>query len=287
MSQSFLLKDFGIKGFKLVKTEFTDTGNILYIDYRANKKHRCSVCASTDVHPRGKVTRRFKTVPIGRKPVFISLAIPRVVCLNCQYLRQVKVPFAQEWRRHTKSFERLVIELSACMTIQDIAHYLQVGWETVKEIQKENLQKRFRKIDLKHLKRIAIDEIAIQKGHRYLTIVLDLKSGAVVYVGDGKGADALNPFWQQLKQSKATIEAVAIDMSPAYISAVKDHLPKTTLVFDHFHVVKLFNDKLSEFRRDYHRELTDKMQKKVLKGARWLLLKNPENLQEKKTRSIG
>ena len=70
-------------------------------------------------------------------------------------------------------------------------------------------------------------------------------------------------------------------MSPAYIQAVKRHLKHAAIVFDHFHVVKLFNDKLSEFRRDLQRD-ADKIEKPVLKGTRWLLLKNPENLDDKR-----
>ena len=87
------------------------------------------------------------------------------------------------------------------------------------------------------------------KGHRYLTVVLDLVSGAVVFVGDGKGADALKPFWKRLRRHKAKIKAVAMDMSPAYHEAVSTHLPRATIVFDHFHVIKLFNEKLSDLRR--------------------------------------
>jgi len=79
------------------------------------------------------------------------------------------------------------------------------------------------------LKQIAIGEISIGKGHRYLTIVLDLKSGAVVYVGESKGAEALKRFWKILKRQKVHIEAVATDLSPAYISAVQSHLPKAVL----------------------------------------------------------
>ncbi len=133
---------------------------------------------------------------------------------------------------------------------------------------------------MSHLRRIAIDEIAIAKGHRYLTIVLDLQSGAVVFVGDGKGGDALKPFWKRQRRCHAKIEAVAIDMSPAYIDAVSTHLPNAKIVFDHFHVIKLFNDKLSRLRRDLYHEAIDTLQKKVLKGTRWLLLKNPENLDD-------
>src|SRR5947208_2703615 len=79
---------------------------------------------------------------------------------------------------------------------------------------------------VQHVRHVAIDEIAIAKGHRYLTVVLDLDSGAVVFVGDGKGAKALQPFWKRLRPSKAKIEAVAMDMSAAYCGAVSTHLPK-------------------------------------------------------------
>jgi transposase len=111
---------------------------------------------------------------------------------------------------------------------------------------------------------------------------LDLDSGAVVHVGDGKGTDALKPFWRRLVRSGATIQAVAIDMSPAYIAAVSDNVPEAAVVFDRFHIVKLFNDKLSDYRRDLYHKLTSQSDRIVLKGTRWLLLKNPENLDAEK-----
>ena len=162
-------------------------------------------------------------------------------------------------------------------TITDVAHHLQISWDVIKGIQKRNLQKRFGKINLKNVRRLAIDEIAVQKGHRYLTVVMDLDSGAVVFVGDGKGADALLPFWIQLKKSRAVVEAVAADMSEAYGSAVRENLPNVVLVLDHFNVVKAFQEKLTDLRRDLYSKATEDA-KDVLKGSRWLLLKNPENL---------
>ena len=110
-------------------------------------------------------------------------------------------------------------------------------------------------------------------------MVLNLLSGAVVFVGDGKGADALKPFWKRLRGSHAKIEAVAIDMSVAYISAVRNNLKRAVLVFDHFHVIKLMNDKLSALRRQLYLTAAGK---KLLKGISWLLLMNPENLDPKK-----
>ena len=140
----------------------------------------------------------------------------------------------------------------------------------------------FSRPKLRHLRQIAIDEISVGKGHRYVTVVLDLESGAVVYVGDGKGADALLLFWRRLRAAHANIEAVATDMSPAYIDAVTTHLPSATLVFDRFHIMKLYNEKLSQLRRDLQREAVDGPMKKSIKGTRWLLVKNPENLDKSK-----
>jgi transposase len=164
------------------------------------------------------------------------------------------------------------------MTIKDVADHLGITWDVIKEIQKRNLQRRFGKPKLKHLRQIAIDEISVGKGHHYVTVVLDLDSGAVVHVGDGKGGAALEPFWKRLRASGAKIKAVATDMSPAYIDAVTTHLPNATLVFDRFHVIKLYNEKLSDLRRDLYRQLEDTTQKDVLKGIRWLLLKRHEHL---------
>jgi len=193
-------------------------------------------------------------------------------------VRQMPLDFADERRSYTKAFERYVLELSRHMTIRDVAWHLQVGWDLVKDIQQRYLSRKFRRIKLRALRQIAIDEIAIGRGQRYLTVVLDLHSGTVVFVGDGKGVEALKPFWKRLKRSRARIEAVAIDMSPAYICAVETHLPQAVLVFDHFHILQLFHEKLSDLRRKLYREATEQVHKKVLKGTRWLLLKNPENL---------
>ncbi|HPJ95751.1 MAG TPA: ISL3 family transposase [Syntrophales bacterium] len=156
---------------------------------------------------------------------------------------------------------RYALELSKHMTIRDVARHLSVSWDVIKDVQKRDLTRRFSKPCLKDLQRIAIDEISVRKGHQYLTVVLDMISGAVIFVGNGKGSDALEPFWKRVRRAKAKIEAVAMDMSPAYISAVTSHLPNAATVFDHFHVINLFNDRLSDLRRDLYHEVKDRLQK--------------------------
>jgi transposase len=276
MSTSLLYHGFGIRGYQHMSTKY-EGGAVIFTVGQDPSKLTCSSCGAKQVSPKGQVWRRFRSLPIGRKPVLVVLAIRRVYCLACGVVRQAKIGFADPRRTYTKGFERYALELCRHMTILDVARHLGVSWDVIKDIQKRNLQKRFSRPRLKHLRLIAIDEITIGKGHRYLTIVLDLETGAAVFVGDGKGADALLPLWKRLKRSRAKIKAVAIDMSPAYIAAVSEHLPQATVVFDHFHVIKLFNDKLSDLRRTLYRQARAQ-DKKVMKGTRWLLLKNPENL---------
>lgn len=276
MSTSLLYHAFGLRGYRYVSTSYLE-GQVVF-QVEANREHfRCPACGAKEVIRRGGVQRMFRSLPIGGRGVLIGVEIPRLGCA-CGAVRQMELGFAEPLRRHTKAFARYALDLSRHMTIKDVAEHLQVSWDTIKEIQRQDLQRRFGRPKLKHLRQLAIDEISIGKGHRYLTVVLDLETGAVVFVGEGKGAEALLPFWRRLRASHARIEAVAIDMSPAYIGAVRDHLPDAVIVFDHFHIIKLLNEKLSELRREMYREATDKLHKDVLKGTRWLLLKNPENL---------
>jgi transposase len=281
MSTSLLYHGFGVRDYDYVRTKYEAGGVVFVIDRKA-ETCRCVACGSANVWREGVVTRTFRTVPIGKKRIELEARIPRLACQDCGKIRQAEIGFAAPRRTYTKLFERYVLELSRKMTIKDVACHLGVGWDVVKDIQKRHLHRRFDKPKLKHLKQIAIDEISIGKGHKYLTIVMDLKSGAVVHVGKGKGGDALTAFWRRLRASHAKIEAVATDMSPAYIDAVTRHLPNAILVFDRFHVIKLYNEKLSNLRRALYNQLADSMQKDVLKGVRWLLLKRPENLDASK-----
>ena len=276
MSTSLLYHAFGLRGYRYVSTSYLE-GHVVFRIEAKPEEFRCSACGSREVVRRGSNYRTFRSVPIGRKGVLIGLEVPRLGCA-CGAVRQAELDFAEPRRRHTKAFARYALDLLRCMTIQDVARHLQVGWDTIKELQKQDLQRRFGRPKLKHLRHIAIDEISIGHCHRYLTVVLDLDSGAVVFVSEGKKAESLLPFWRRLRSSGAKIKAVAMDMSAAYIGAVRDNLPEAQIVFDHFHLIKLMNEKLSDLRREMYREAVDKLHKDVLKGTRWLLLKNPENL---------
>jgi transposase len=125
---------------------------------------------------------------------------------------------------------------------------------------------------------ISIDELSTHKGHKYVTLVVDALSGRPLFVGDGKGESALEPFWAVLgPRRRKRIQAVAIDMGKSYISAVKKNLPNAKIVFDHFHVIKLVNDTLNKLRIDVYKAASD-AQKGIIVGMKYILLRNNEDV---------
>jgi len=113
------------------------------------------------------------------------------------------------------------------------------------------------------------------------TVVLDLQRGVVVYVGKGKSGEALTKFWARLRRAKVKLEVVATDMGSPFIKSARDNQPDAVNVVDHFHVIKLYNEKLTKLRRDMQRDADNAQIKDVLKGTRWLLLMSTEKLSAK------
>lgn len=110
---------------------------------------------------------------------------------------------------------------------------------------------------------------------------MDLRTGRILYVGEGKGSDALDKFWKRIKKKGINIKYIATDLSAAFIASVYENCPNAVHVFDHFHVVKLMNEKLDAIRRaQYHME-KDINKRKVLKGTRYLLLSNGTDIFDK------
>ena len=280
MSDWMLYHVWGIRGYKVAQCQMVDRAQVLVTIEPTPQVLRCPRCGTKDVIRKGVNMRLFRGVPVGRKPVWFAAQIPRVRCERCGITRQVRIPFAEEKRRHTRQFERYALELAQITTTQHAARHLDVSWDTVRDIEARHLGKHYSKPRLRHLKRLAIDEIYLGKSVKFLTVVLDLESGAIVFIGRGKGAEALDPFWKRLHGSRARIEAVAADMSLAYALAVRQHLPDAVLVNDRFHVIKLYNEMLTKLRRELHREATTQLEKDVLKGTRWLLLKRLDNLDD-------
>jgi len=166
------------------------------------------------------------------------------------------------------------------MTIKDVSKNLGLHWNTVKDIEKQKLVRKYKKIDLRGVKHIAIDEFAIRKGHVYQTVVMDLMQSRIIYVAKDREMSSLDNFWKMVDRCKVKIEAVAMDMWPAYIGSTQANCPSAAIVFDRFHIFRKLNDAIDQTRRLLFKEEKDINKKKVIKGTRWLLLKKGVNISE-------
>lgn len=267
MDVSFMYHGFGLRTVECSRTEYKDNGIVLNVQTR-EEKLCCPECKSKKIIRNGYAIRRFRCVPIGRKAVYIDMRVQRLKCRVCGCDQQERIPFTTGKRHTTHRLERLVVDLMKMMTISETAAYLGLSWSTVKDIHKNHLKHNYASPDIRKVRFIGIDEFAVRKGHVYKTIVVDLETGHIIYVGDGKGADALDKFFRRVRKWGVNIEYVATDLSAAFISAVKKNLPEAQLVFDHFHVKKIINDKVDKLRRSlYHSKLYEE-QRDVIKGIR-------------------
>lgn len=164
------------------------------------------------------------------------------------------------------------------MTLRDVAELTALNWDTVKDIVKRRLRRDYGRIDWNGVRYLSIDEIYVGKQRGYYTLVMDLESGRILWVSQGRGKAGLRGFWPRLRRSRVRIRAVAMDMSGAYWAAVAEALPGVAVVFDKFHIIQLMNQRLDDLRRELVREAEGAM-KMVIKGTRYLLLTRAANLE--------
>lgn len=282
MSINLLEYTHELKGYQLLNYDFTGDAVIVHIS-KDPDQFRCTACSSKNVTATLVRTRIVKCLPIGTKQTRFNIKMHRLSCHACQAYQMEEVnliPKASS--RISNCLARMIIDLRKEMSIKAISKHYDIHWTTVKNIEKKHLAEKYVEINLKNIEAIGIDEVYMGKklGEKgYLTIVRDLKSGAVLHVGKGKSGACLDSFGESLKQSNSKLKYVAVDLAPSFTSWIKNNFPEATIVYDHFHVIKLMNDKVNSIRRRIMRGLEDE-EKVDLKGRRWHFNINNENLSE-------
>ena len=280
MSTSLMYHTQCVREFQHQSYQFSE-GKV--IERIVRKNFRCPECNSSAVNVYPIRTRRIQALPYGTMELYFEVDVHRIYCPKCGREFAETLPFLSHPKaRITTALERTLIELRPEMTISALSNYFQVDWRTVKACEKRHLERKYKHVKLKNIKIIGIDEITIGKDDEnktaYWTVVRDLQSGAVLHVDRGKDGDSLEGFLKRLRRSRAKIEVVAMDMGKAFIAWVKENLQGASIVFDHFHVIKLMNDKIDNVRRKVAAEMDDE-ERKVLKNQRFCLLRNEEDLK--------
>ena len=266
------------------QAEFAADHVIFHARLRKNMK-QCPCCNSFNVRIKETKERTFRMVSLGQKRTYLKIDTYKIWCQKCNTKAWVKLPFTSGKLPMTLSFIRYIIQLTAMTTLLAVARFLGLKWRTVKNIDKANLNKRAKQFSFKKLRYISIDEIAIKKGHKYMTIFTDISTGQIIHAVEGRDEEALRTFLRLLAKKAKRLKGIGIDMSAAYASSVKKHLPNVSIVFDRFHVTKLLNDTIDKIRRAEYAKCQDKGMK-VLKGQRFLLLRNFVDLDDKQKSSL-
>jgi len=250
------------------------------------ERGRCGVCGRRC--PRfdlGGGRRRWRALDLGTTLAFVEADAPRVTC-RCHGVVVCAVPWARHRSRFTRAFEDQAAWLAVNTSKSAVAQLMRVAWRTVGAIcQRVAGEAQGQRDLLDGLRRIGIDEISHRKGDRYLTVVVDHDTGRLVWAADGRGRKTVEAFFDALGQKRCKqIELVSCDMAAWIASPVADRLPDAVRCVDPFHVVMLATDALDEIRREVWNQARRSGQitaARDLKGARYALWKNPENLTDR------
>lgn len=234
----------------------------------------CHVCGqpAPAVHSN---TRKFvRDLPFGDCSMLLQVEHRKVWCPTCGGVRVEKLDFVDAYQRITCRLADYAAELCRRgLSVQVVAEHLDLDPKTVKACDKAALEAEFGETRYDGLHRLAVDEIAVKKGHHYMTVVLDYDSGRVVWMGEGRQIATLDAFFEAMPAAvRNEIEAVALDMWEPYIRSVKKWCPQADIVFDLFHVVKAFNKVIDDIRNEEFRK-ADRDGKATLKGSKYLFLK--------------
>jgi len=283
MSASILHHAYGIKGVQYKSTQIVK-GRVIYRVEMNPQRIPCPKCSCLSSSFKGQKKRLFKMIPFGQKQCFLEAQLHRLECSTCKYKWWPRLSFMKGKLRMTRSFMTHVLDLLQFSTLLDVSRFLGVSWNVIKTIHKEKLGTLYRKISLGDLEYVTVDEFSIRKGHSYMTVFTDLKSGRIIHAVEGRSLNEVEPFFKKLAKCAPRLKGISMDMSRSYYPAAQKFLPHIDVVFDHFHVTALFNKALDMVRKDQQQTLC-KGEAKALKGSRFLLLKNYENLgSEEKTR---
>jgi transposase len=247
----------------------------------------CAVCAqeSRRLHIYG--TRRVRDLDLAHARVDLVVPNRKLRCATCQTIRTEGHSFLGSYRRYTERFERMVADYCRLLPIKQVAERFGLSWHAVKEIDKRRLEREVGTPCYDGLRLLAVDEVAVHKGHTYLTTVLDLETGRIVWVGKDRTEATLASFFAELTpEQRASIEAVACDMAAGFRNAVEKACPHAALVYDLFHVVAKYSREVVDVVRLEEAKKQDEAGRKLIKGSRYLLLKNDSNLRESQRQAL-
>jgi len=277
----------GLEAHRVVAIREQDEALVAEIEAVAGRLPRCGQCGRKVRRTKGRTRRRlWRDLKIRTKALVLAYTPRRVVCPDCG-VRVEQVPWAARWARVTKTLARAVAVLARQTDLTTVAGHYGINWKTVAGVLRRVVAWGLARRRRRPLHLIGIDEVSRKKGHRYLTTVYDLERGELVWIGKDRTTETLRAFFDWLGPRRSrTLQAVSLDMWAPYLTVVRERAPQATACYDRFHVVRHLNAAVDAVRRSLVRTLAGP-EKRLVKGTRFVLLKNPWNLTPKQRRSLN
>lgn len=258
---------------------------------RANGKIICSMCRRPAPHydTLRKQPRRFQFIPIWNIPVYFVYYMRRVQCPNCG-VRVEAVPWADGKQRTTRAFSWFLASWAKRMSWKQTAYAFHVSWNTVARSVRRAVDWGLAHRVVGAVKAIGIDEIAWKKNHKYLTLVYQIEADGdrkLLWVGKARKEETLRKFFDQFGPALDQLQFVASDMWRPYLKVIAERAPAALHILDRFHIMSNLGKAINKVRAKEARELARQGYEPILQGARYLLLKRPENLTDKQDAKLA
>ena len=272
------LLDLFWEGFQLTEHQILNVQQLL-IHLEPSRSPHCSGCNTIVSCVHDTHRRRVRERDLFDHRVWLDVPVRRVKCPRCG-VRIEQIDWLDGRRHMTMAMRCHAEALVRLLPIKHVADLLGLHWHTVKQIDKQRLQREVAEPDRSRLRYLLMDEFALHKGHRYATVVSCAETQQVIWVGEGRSRRAIRPFFTWLGEACTQIKAVGMDMNTAFDLEVQKHCPQAAVVYDLFHVVAKFGrEVIDRVRVDQANGLREnRPARKIIKRSRWLLLRNRHNL---------
>ncbi len=281
MQENIITKILGIQDWDIEEVKVSEEQVLIRLK-RKGKYYCCNNCRQMTFLTHDCREQKVRDLDMSGKKVYLIFWKHRVRCKCSETPQEEYIDFVDKHQRYTRRFENFIYQLSKYMTIRGIAKLFGLSWGAIEYIALKETKEIIQREDLlKEVEEIAVDEIAYGKWHKYLTIVTNLKTRKVIWIGKGRKKKTLDRFFIELgEENRKKIKVVVTDMWEPYVLSIKKHIPTAEIVLDKFHLMKQLNTKLDELRKAEQKKI-EKEGAKVIYGERWIILKGKENLTER------
>lgn len=251
----------------------------VWVEHAAGERWRCPSCTrelGTYDHTAERVWRHLDSCQFA---TFLHARPPRVKCPE-HGVHQVRLPWAEERARFTLMFERFAIDVLHATDVTGAMRILRISWDEAWHIMQRAVERGRRAKRCEPPTLLGVDETAVARGHRYITVVCDLERKTVEHISEHRRAESLSAYYRTLSDDERNgIRAIAMDMHEPYMKATREHIPDwhRKIVFDRFHIMQVLTKAVDQVRRDENRELVAAGDRSLV-GSKYSWLYSKENL---------